>query len=418
MSEMRGYALIIMFVVLLLIAAERALRETRRRWWALFCVTQFLMMWTNILSVYVPLVLNLGIMVLFWVRRREGAWLRVQIPRWLPANLVSAMAFFQMMLPNLPWLVRYVTETQSTPQEVTLRWFQDLGGHFLGGMDWVNAAAGSPAYSSWQGLLFDGTLWQQGLHWSALGLLALFLGVGIWKLLGPGSGAVRRLVVLTLLIAPMIAMLQQVVEDTYFYTWYFTFALPLVPLVAGAGAWAVCRRGVERWGEEAAEACRSRVANLAAFLVVGVFIGGAFQGSAIRRYQQYPVEPLRPATLFTRGAESMRDLPYPPPEEVITVGFMMITPVYDPAYRRVESVGELRQLIRRAGEEGKPLYVALGHYGYAKAVFPEILALLNDRRFFEKERVFHGTWPMMDRHVYRLLRDPETEPGTEPNPPG
>jgi hypothetical protein len=141
------------------------------------------------------------------------------------------------------------------------------------------------------------------------------------------------------------------------------------------------------------------------FLAVGLVVGGLYQSIVIPRFQQYPVEPLKEASLHMRGAERMGDLLYPPPETVLTGGVMMITPVYDPAHYPIQTVETLRTLMARAREEEKPLLIAAGHVGYARAVLPEVMALLEDPEVFKREKIFRGTRPMVDRYVYRLREE-------------
>ncbi len=392
-SEMRGYAMIIFFVVLLLLLAVEALRSTQWRWWLAFGFCQFLMMWTNVLSIYVPLALNVIIFLLFIMRRADTQWWQGQAARWVVVNILSAMLFFQVMLPNLPWLVEYVSKHQNTPRGTGPDWYADFAGYMLGGMDWTWRGGDTPAYMNWTKALTKMSLPINVLGWVTLALLVSCLIYGIWlSRKQREQDPFMPMVAITLLMAPLLCIMHELVADEYFYFWYLIFALPMVPFFVGLGAEGFFQRMCKSAGQKAGIAVPSLV-------LLGI-VGGFFALTIHPLQTKYPVEPLRVTAEYMRG-----DLePYPPEEEkVITAGFMMVTPVYNPAYHHVVSVEELRDLMERARRENKPLYVAFGHYGFAEVAFPEIVALVENPEVFQKEKVFHGTWPQLDRHVFRMI---------------
>ena len=88
-------------------------------------------------------------------------------------------------------------------------------------------------------------------------------------------------------------------------------------------------------------------------------------------------------------------------QDILTASFIGPPDPYDANIIVFRSVRELAEIIARADEQGKPLFINFGFLTTAQMRFRPILNLINDPAFFEKVAELQGFDPINDRYVYR-----------------
>lgn len=404
-SEARGYALMLLFSVLAVTFLLLALRSGRWRWWLGYGLAQFLLLWSFVGAMFVPLVLNTfaaGWLAWQWWRVRPARpWALSNFARLVVMNLLSAMFFLQFMAPCLPMLREYLANEQSVPEKMDATWFWDVGGYVLGGMDGRANWGDVPVYQSWEGLLKS----QPALFWLALLGCTVPVVAGLGVLLRQRR-AETWLVAAWILLPISIAIIQGQITQNYFYVWYLIYVVPGYAL-----AWGL---GLERL---AALVPRARSAGLAALLVLVVAMVLPALFPRLWSQRQHSVEPLQESVEITRPASWERCYPYQE-SPVITCAFMMYTPAYDPATIRLDTAEELRALAQYAREAGKPLYVNFGGWGLAQARLPDLMQEVVDSGNYQRVAEVPATWPLLTRHIFELkdISPPGGQPAVPSGP--
>ena len=110
--------------------------------------------------------------------------------------------------------------------------------------------------------------------------------------------------------------------------------------------------------------------------------------------------------MLTRGTLD----PFAPENEaVITTSFERGPTYYDPLLIEIETVSEMRKLMRRADRTGAALYVNLGKPEQAKKEHPDLFALVENPSVFEVVTTFYGFEPRAHRIIYRYREEVENE---------
>jgi hypothetical protein len=382
-ADGRGYAFMVLAAILAALFLLRGLRDGRWRWWLGFGAAQLALLWVHALALYFPVALAaaglLGILLGPGDRDRR----RLHLARFVAANVLAAMAYLQLMAPNLV-------------QGLALGWEweqpQDLAGT-LGRRTWLFLSTGLHHAMPWSPdyafptlkVLWGGGVWVRAVVYGALPALAL-LGF-VRTLARPGP---ERFVWLGLAAAVPLALLHRALQGFLLIERFTIYGLvAVVPfLVIGvetAASWALPRRW-QRVGVPAA---------LAGFLV-------AFQGFVApqtRVLLELPQMPSREVAAFlARAGEGI-------PGGVIRAGVALggnVPDVYDPWVRHVHSREEIAELCRRSLAEGRPLYVFYGYnqpnrQGKFRGAFQD----LDDTRYFEEVAHFPG---IESDYVYRIFR--------------
>ncbi len=394
MSEMRGYAMAMMCVALLYLAAVRAWQTGKLKWWIVFALAEFFMLWAYLAAVYVPLAVNAGmgiVLLVGWMRKRFdnlGDWLP-QIQRWVGANLLAAMLFLQMMAPCLPWLPVYLGRAHDIG-EMNEEWLANFGGKLAGGLYYFSQSSTSPIHQSWGGLIEQN--WINGAWLATLWLFILLGAISMLSRLRPE----KLFLLIGIAGAPALCKAHGFFLETYFYLWYLTFAIPGAVILFGCGIGAAARLLTGKSDPQGGSTF-----PLVAGWILGFFLVAGFQTKPFRAMLYNPVEPLRAATEYCRGDISS---PYPPPEDsgVITGNILMPTPVYDPALYSVHDVVSLDRLISKARAENARLFLTAGNIGWARHTFPELMQRVENSGEFSRPVIFYAVWPRLDRYVFEL----------------
>jgi hypothetical protein len=378
-TEGRGYALMLALLPFTLILWMGVLHRGSWGRWLAFGASQFLLLYTFPGGLYLLMVMNAVTVLALWRLHRGTPVLAQQLPRWLVVNVAGAMAWVQLMLPNMMQLLEYLrTETPDTPP----RFLANVLGSLWVGLSWRVGTEGR-FYPE----LIDMALAHPIAFQAGLAATLLLLAAGFLRLLA--AGGVRALLGLILLApGPLTYWIAMVREDRV-HEWYFLFALPgLVALVALGLGW------IFAWVR------RPRLSTVltAAAMVVALGCYTAWSRVPRNALRSGSLQPLRESVLLTRGTLD----PFAPENEaVITTSFERGPTYYDPLLIEIESVAEMRKLMRRADRTGAALYVNLGKPEQAEQAYPDLFALVENPAVFEVVTTLYGFEPRGHRIIYR-----------------
>jgi hypothetical protein len=383
-SDFRGYPFMFLFMPLSLGFLIRGLRTGRWADFLIFGGCQFLMFYAYFGTIYVMIAMNLSAVLSILTGKGDWAARRVLLGRWFVACCGSGMAAIQFVGPLVPQIREYFSVPRRVEDSVTMDWTVDNLSNLAAGIPWLPWAADNPLceYSSGYGpvatLLLFGVL-----------LLALILGI-VRMIRSSRQSAI-------FVIALLLPWIQFVIQATggvgVLYQWYTLFAFPGLVMLVAVGI-----------GYLPSFAGSLRLRNIGDFVVGLVFLTGfaLYTSPARGHLRSLSAEPLKESVALTR---SVVNLNHPGIEEVITVGYMMHSRGYDPyAYSlKEDDVEGFQELLQRARDEKKPLFVNLALRGLAAEQFPKITGIVEDSAVFVRVETLYGLDVPCTRFVYRLL---------------
>jgi len=378
-TEGRGYALMLALIPLTLTLSLRALHRGSWGRWLAYGASQFLLLYTYPGCLYLLAALNAVIALALWRIHRGTPVLAQQLPRWLVVNLLGAMAWVQLMFPNMMQLLEWLdTAIPDTPG----RFLVNVLGFLWVGLGWRVGAEGR-FYPE----LVDMALAHPIAFQAGLAATLLLLAAGFLRLLS--AGGVRALLSLVLLLPGPLTYWMAMVRNDRVHEWYYLFALPgLVALVALGLGWIfvwVRRPGL-------------RTALTAAAMAVALGSYAAWTGLPRGALRSGSIQPLRESVLLTRGTLD----PFAPENQaIITTSFKRGPTYYDPLLIEIESMAEMRKQMRRADRTGAVLYVNLGKPEQARGIRPDLFALLENPEVFEVVATLYGFEPRGHRIICR-----------------
>ncbi len=392
-SEARGYTIAMLLLVGSLLLLLQALHRGAWRSWLAYGAVQLWLLWTLPSLVFQVAVMNVVAALLIWRSHRGTPALVPQLKRWFVVNALGAMAFLQLMGPNLAQLGQYLERTRGT-HAIGARWVQQAVTHLFVGMPW--------RYQSTQGLdpihveLSD--LFQASPVLVVAVALVTLLGVvgGIVRLLR-GNG-IRPLLPVVFLLPPLLAPIAGRLEGANMYHWYVVYALPGLALFLAVG--------LEGTAQQLGKLVPPRAAAagiLAGFLVCF----GWLTEPAREAHRERSFRPSREAVELTRPVE---DPVAPENERILTARLSDRKILYDPRMLKVATLAELMALMGEADSTGKALYINSGRLFHNRRHRPEVFALLDDPTRFELVGELPGGTPPMGRGVWRYLGG-SPEPG-------
>jgi hypothetical protein len=390
-ADGRGYSFVVLFGTIASVCLLRALREDRWRYWLGAAAAHALLLWSLPIAVYLPLATVGAAAVAIAAGPREA---RGRLVRLGVAHVVAAMAYLQVMAPNLAQAMRL---DRLLGEEAKLD----------GRLAWnlfVAATTGLPVRMPRVPDVAFPTLESASLalQIAVAAAIPALLAVGAVRVLRRDAAA--RAVASGLVAAPFLLMLHRAVDGFFLYPRFAIYALiPATALLA------IGFEGMIRAAAPAPARARWLVpAGLAAGLV-------AFQlavAPQTRVLLRYPQEPAREVARFVRGAAPEH------PEGAIGVGVGLggdVPRVYDPWIVEVEEPAALVAELARARAEARPLYAFYGHAALNRKRFPATLALVDDRSLFEPVARFDG---IEAEHVYRVFRYTGVAPPEAARPTG
>jgi len=323
-----------------------------------FGVTQALVLWSHLLSVWVCL--SLCATGVWWIWRGfEGAGRWRRLARLVAVQTVGAMIFLALFLPNLLQAMQWGEKNQD--------------GRLLDGvvfLDTVAQVAAGPSGWGWAGV--------------ALVLVVAATGLLVAPLLKvPGQAG------LFILVGGAGLFLVWVWATGFYFYPRFLFAV-VVPMAAAIGLGVAALGSRPLWGTKAA----------ALLALLGVVAGEAAPGTegGIKPVTTVGFSPLREAAQELRSAQSSGAL-------VFGYGFGAEALQYYlptlPYAREADAPEALAAAVERARAAGKPLYVVTGYEALNRLSLPEGFRLLDD---VSKSRVVWQRDGLEPQFAYRIRR--------------
>ena len=371
-ADGRGYSFMVFFAAIAALCLLRGLRDGRWRWWLGYGAAQLGLLWVHPLAVHFPVAIGAaGVAgILLGPGPSGDRWLRAF--RFVAANVLAALAFLQVMAPNL-------TQTMLLDHE-----FEEFDDDWvvLAKSLWGLLATGIPLRMIWDPdysfpSLF--TLWGGGAWVKAIvyGLLPALAAVGLARCVR--SGGAVRVVALGLAAAAPLVVLHKALSPFLLIERFALYALvATVPFVV---------LGLERL-LAAALPERARRAGVPLGLALGVAAFQLFvwpQTSLLLARPQMPSREIA-AFLAERNAET--------PGGVIRAGVALggnIPGIYDPGIVHVQRREQIAALARRSREEGRPFYVFYG-YSHSNRIgpFSDVFVDLDDADAFRSVASWSG----------------------------
>jgi hypothetical protein len=365
-SEARGYALLLLFVPLLVHALLRAFERGSWARWLAFAFVGALILWTYPGAVGVVAIANLAVLGVLGLRVARGvAGAPTQATRWGVANLVAAGVFAQVMLPNVLMFMFNMPFTGDRD----LEFVRHVLAHLWMGQSW--------AFRRFNEHYAEVADFARTFPWLFRVLLAVTLAgvaLGVARLVR--RGGVHAAIAAALLLPAPITLALVLWRETQVHEWYLIFGLPSAVLLLAIGL-----DGFAAW----IRAPRARPAAAAA--VLAAYLGAyAFASQPIRSaLRAGSVIPAREAVAFERPERDPFD---PANERILTVGWL--TWYYDPLLRNVNDVGAA---MAEADATGKTLYVLYSRPELTRRRLPELVALSEDPARFELVKRWYGYEP-------------------------
>ena len=378
-SEIRAYSFMFLLVPLAYLFLIEALHTGRWAWWGAFAGSLFALMYSNALHLYPAAgagLCGLGAIVSRW--RTPAA--RIQLARFVVVMLAAAMVFLQLMLPCVPQFAEYL-RTSAVHGSLDGRWLSSYLGLLFAGVPWSSTGREVSPYMELYPQAVSYPVAFQALVTTTL----VFLALGTRRLIL--TGPVHRLIALALLITAPLAYGISWACGNYLFEWYLLFLLPGVIVLTAAGL------------DDARQILARKSPSLASLIVIVFFAAYIALTTPQRRWLlDRSLQQIRESAQITRP---VLDPFAKANQDILTASFIGPPDPYDANIIVFRSVRELAEIIARADEQGKPLFINFGFLTTAQMRFRPILNLINDPAFFEKVAELQGFDPINDRYVYR-----------------
>jgi hypothetical protein len=382
-ADGRGYSFVVLLAVAGAVLLRRALRDDRWRHWLGYGASQAALLWTIPIAVYVPLALAAaGAAAIAFERGRAGLR-RLRLAHLVVANALAAMAWLQIMAPNLAQ-ARHFERLLGEAAALDWRFARQLYVFATTGLHLRMPPLDDVSFPSLAAL---SERWP-AFPWLVYGALPGLLAAGAWRLLRRG-GAPERAAVLALAAAPALLVAHRALDGFFAYPRFAIYAL--VP------ATALLAIGLE--GALALALGRRRRLALPASLAAAAGLALALSPQ-LAVLVRLPHAPSREVVDFV-AARAGGD-----PRGALRAGVGLggdVPRVYDPWLEPLEepTPAGLRALCERARAEGRPGIVLYAHSALNRRRFPEAFALLGDAGAFELLARFDG---IESEHVHYVLQ--------------
>lgn len=379
-SEARGYALLLLFVPLLVWALLRAFERGSWQRWLAFAVAGAFILWTYPGAVGVVATANLGALALLALRLARGdPAARTQATRWLVANLLAAGVFAQVMLPNvlmfmfhMPWM-----------GDNDLRFVRDVLAHL-----WMGQAWAFRRFNEHYAEVSDFALAWPPLFRALLAATAGGVLLGAARL--ARRGGAHAAIAATLLLPAPVTLGLALVNQSQAHPWYLIFGLPSAALLLAVGLDGL-GAGVRPRRARTLATAGLLAAYLAAYAFASQPIRSALRAGSLMA--------AREAVALQRPSRDPFD---PANQRILTCGWL--TWYYDPLLR---SVNDVEALMAEADATGKTLYVLYSRPELTRRRLPELVALSEDPARFELVKRWYGYEPRGHILVFRYRGRPE-----------
>lgn len=371
-TEARAYGLVLLFAALALLAIYLGMQRRGWRWWILYAVSQFFVLYAYPGAVYFAVGLNLAAFTVLALKDRA------RLPRLIVANLLSAMLLAQAMAPAILQLVEALKDRTTLRGGIPPSWWADIASYLSFGMQWFDHAPDSPINPA-LARAFESHPFLTGL--SLLAVAALFVN-GCLRLARSG-GPGLTLLIGSLLSVPL-AWLHCTMKGNILHFWYVIYALPFFITALAFGL-----------------PSRKRSASITAGAAFLFWIATA--QFPLRIYEKHPKEDFRGVI------EAMRGKTYPHYDNassVLTAGFWSEAGVYDPELLPLNSKVEFDAWLERA-RTADAAFVTFGRRELALGTHGEIVDELESKGQFTLVAEFPGLEDGNYTHyIYQLITSP------------
>ena len=380
----RGYS----FVVLMALAGAwlllRGLRGGRWRDWLGFAASQAALLWTFPLAVYVPLSLGLGGALACGLGRAPPGVRAARFTRLAVACLLAAMAYLQVMAPNLAQ-VALKGNLYDDPAGVPPGWARHLWVYLATGLQERGPRLPDTVFPT-LAVLSETRPWLPLVVYVVFPLLAAGGLARAWR----HGGAAERAALAGMILPAPLFLLHRELQGFPVLPRFVVFGLAAsVPLLA---------LGLEGAVAAALRPPRGQRAAQAGALALGLAGFVAMVAPQLGLLLSRPIEPTREVVAFLARAREGA------PAGTIRAGIGLggdVPRVYDPSIREVNAPGELAALVREAQVSRKPLYLFYGYGPLNHRQRPQLFALVDDARVFEPIARLDG---IDSETVFRVLR--------------
>ncbi len=364
-AEARGYAAMLLLIILALLCLTLALRTRRWPWWLAYGLAQCLYLLCFAGAVYLAVAMNvIACALLAWRRDTRSLW------RWFVSCALGAMLFLQIMTATVLRIWNWIQAPHVEPFPMDAAFFRDFWGHLSIGAPWTTAYPDQQFGVDVTRLAENAPAWSAAFHLVLPALLIIGLGHALVK-----STAARWLFGV-FLGAALLIWLHNSRSELAFYGWYalyftiaFSIALGFVPDALARLLALGKPRGQLGIG-------------LGGFLAITLFYGGLGRQS-LWTQRQNDRHPMRQAVVAVRGEAPAIDTRHDGHLTGAVGSGANQLRTYDPRIRWIKTVADLDALLAEARTEGKPLTVYLCGPRELARVHPDLSARLADDSQFE-----------------------------------
>jgi len=377
--DARAYALVVPLCVSGMFAVTRLAESGGRQWWpwAWWGATEFLWLWAFPNALFDITALNIVAAVLLWKSHAGGHDRWTVLLRLLATNVLAAILFIQMFLPNLMQARRWAgQEADKHVLDLHLA-SETLSYLFFGHPFWfavVRAAGGAPGKPGSAQPFASGL---SAICFMVLVSLAFAIAIDLLFVARrrPGTGVP---LLATLAVAGAAFCAASWSFQAYFYP---RFLIALLPVFIAA----ICLLMTG-----------SRWPKLASGMMVTAFL--IWFAAPLSSLLSLPIAPLHDVARFVRAQSAGKEAP--PIVACYGLG-REVMPVYEPRCVPLENRADVAAAMDRAKTEHRDLFVTYGYNGFNRAMLPDGFALLDDKSLFEEVTAFAGIEPDF---FFRVLR--------------
>jgi hypothetical protein len=366
--EARGYALMLLFMVVAVLALLHALRRDKALSWLCFALAQagFLLCFAG--ALHVAVALNA---LAAWeiIRRREPRRLKTLIG----FNLISALPLLIWMLPSVPQLIEFLGREKVLQTPIGASWARDIGSHLATGLLYTNPHPEVHVGTSWMAQE-AAPLWTPLL---AHGLPVIALAGLFMALLSPPTA---RLAVWVPLLGGLLAIGQNWLVGQSMLSWYLLYLL--LPLCLAVP---IACHALLPWAEKTAPAA----------IVILVALYGLTTQEARARFVQHDRQPIRQAVASYRDE-------YP---EALAVTFGVSDRQmhsYDPRALLMTDAAQLEAAIAEARADKRPCFAVICGPLESLARQPELSRRVRASGDFKLHATRPGLEAMFSYEIWRL----------------
>jgi hypothetical protein len=306
--------------------------------------------------------------------------------RWFVASLGAGMIFLQLFLPCLPQFLEYLQSEKGmgAGNQMNYFWVNNFLAHVLVGYPWTITQSFETPFRELMPWAMNHPALLAGIAVGFSGLL--LLGIR-WCF---AMGAFPSLAATVFLLPAILVFAKTKASGPFLFEWYLIFILPGIVALVALGACDLARSP----SSKVARCC------LAAFFFACIPAYGFWTQGARQELGATSLQPYREAVLATRPSLDPRA---PEQENIITTAFHAGPLIYDPRLIKAKSSAELHDLIRKAEQENKTLFVNLAFLVDTASAQPANQRLVEESGLFVEEAHFRGFHPSLGTRVFRYL---------------